>query len=432
VTQTLPHSPGVEKSVICGCLLHDDIASDAVEILTPDDFYVSAHVRIFEAIQTLSRKDAPVTLVSVASHLSDSKTLSKVGGATYLSDLIDQTPIATNIQHYAEKLIEKRALREMIMACQRGSQECFGANGNAPEVLESTKRAISEVGLNSVKEKYLTMADVTIESIDRYETLYHTKQTHGIKTGFRTIDYVTGGLSGPKLIIIAARPSVGKTAFMGNWVFNMARSGDACGVFELEMGRDELDNRWFAMMTGINSAKLTTGNGLTKDDWQTVTRAAERKHEWPVMIDDTGGLTTAQIRRRAKHMVKDGAKIIFIDQLSKIGGNRNMSNWERNTTHVEDLGFLKKELGVPIVLLAQLNRNAEGKTNPSMSDLKSTGQLEEEADMVILGNRPYIYTKKEDDEHIAFWDIAKNRGGPTYKIDMRWDGRTTRFYEIEK
>ena len=151
---------------------------------------------------------------------------------------------------------------------------------------------------------------------------------------------LTGGLRGPKLIIIAARPAVGKTAFMCNLVQNMAGNGTTCGVFELEMGRDELDDRWFAAMTGINSFKLTTGRGFTEDDWTKITDCAGRKSDWPVMVDDTGGLTIAQLKRRAKKMKRDGAEIIFIDQLSKIAGNRNLSSYERNTAHVEELGFV--------------------------------------------------------------------------------------------
>jgi replicative DNA helicase len=215
---------------------------------------------------------------------------------------------------------------------------------------------------------------------------------------------------------------------------NMASRGHCVGVFELEMSRDELDDRWFSMMTGINSAKLATGHGLSADEWEKITRAAEQKHEWNMLIDDTGGLTIEQLRRRAKRMVRDGAEIIFIDQLSKIAGNRKLSSYERNTLHVEEIGWLKKELGIPIVLLCQLNRQLEMRTvkYPVLSDLKLTGQIEEEADMVFLGHREYPYTRNDADLHTAVWDLAKNRGGPTYRFEMRWEPRLTTFYEIER
>lgn len=428
-----PQSIEIEQSVLSSCLLYQDIARDAAEMLIDDDFYRTAHKKIFQAVKAVLADGGAPNIISVSESMRAKKILAESGGATYLASLLN-VPVVGNISHYADKLREKRALREMIIACQSAIQECFSANGNAQEAIEGARRSVSSVGMDSCGPAYCKMADLTVQSIERYEEMSRLQRPPGIMTGFPTIDYLTGGFRGPRLIIIAARPSVGKTAMMCNMVAHMARSGVTCGIFELEMPKEEIDDRWMSQLTGINSVRLATGHNITEGEWRMITDRAAQKSEWPVMIDDSGGLTAAEIKRRAKQMHRDGAEIIFIDQLSKIRGDYRKSDWEVNTQHVQELDWLKKELGIPIVLLAQINRSANENSvkRPMLHHLKSTGRLEEDADIVLIGHRDYVYTKADADEHTAVWDLAKHRGGPTRFIEMFWDGKLTKFYEMER
>ena len=424
-----PHNIEVEQGILSSCLLYPDMASDSVDLLSPDDFYRTDHQRIFRTVSELVKSKTPVSLLSVQSAMPEK------GMAHYLASLLD-IPVVTDVRHFSEKLKEKRALRDLITECQKTISRCYGANGTGEDVIEECKRAISGVGVGAVGKTFTDMSDLTELSVERYEQLSKQKTQFGIMTGYPTLDKITGGLGGPLLVIIAARPSVGKTAFMCNLIANMAKAGTEIGVFELEMSKEALDNRWFAMLTGINSAKLKTGKGLGRDDWDSIVNAAGKKYDWQVMVDDSGGLTTEQIRRRAKAMVRAGAEIIFIDQLSQIRAGKGSGDYETNTNNVQELNFLKKELGIPIILLCQINRKVTDSADkkPQMHHLKSTGRIEEDADMVLLGHRASLYATTEEQRvalaHEASWDIAKHRDGPTWFIPMRWDGRTTRFYEL--
>lgn len=422
-----PQAIEIEQSIICSMIMDNECAAEACEFLTADDFYRTDHRKAFEAIAELVKAGKPVELATV-------HEMSKVS-AVYLATIINTVPVSVSVEHHAEIIGKKRQLRELMNVCLNAITALQGADHNGDEVIEKIKRQVSDIGCDPQKPVYLRMDKITEESVDRYEEIQQAKTVPGIKTGFRQIDYITGGFIGAKLIVIAARPGIGKTAFMGSLAMNMAKAGRSIGIFELEMSRQELDDRWFSMLTGINSAKLTTGNGLWHGDWLKITAAAESKHSWNVFVDDKGGLTIEQIRSRAKKMVRDGAEIIFIDQLSKIGGNRKLSSYERNTAHVEELGWLKKDLGIPVVVLCQLNRQLEmrGDKYPQLSDLKLTGQIEEEADMVFLGHRPAVYMENPtpEDQARAIWDLQKNRSGPTYKFQVHWEPRLTRFFDIE-
>jgi replicative DNA helicase len=251
----------------------------------------------------------------------------------------------------------------------------------------------------------------------------------GIKTGFRSIDSLTGGFWGALFIIIAARPGIGKTAFMLNMAKNMASCGHRVGIFSIEMDKESLIDRQIASLSGINSIRLRTGR-IGTEDWKAINQAAEKIYNLPIVIDDTGGLTIQELKRRARLMAKKGAEIIFIDQLSKIRGGTGQSDWEKRSCVVNELAEFKKELRIPIVLLAQINRKAEDTRKPSLNHLKSTGSLEEDCDLCLIGHRDFPYTRKPEDETKANWELAKNRNGATTDIPMQWDGKTTTFYEV--
>ena len=429
--QIPPQMPEIEESILSGCLLFPEQAAETVELLQPADFYRGEHQKIFQTVVDLSKKGEPVDLLTVTSTLTG-----KIENIAFKLARITEQPIPINTELYAKKIINCRQLRDMQATFSDAINSCYDQNINYDEILSGVNRKLNEIDGGGSNDSFTTMRELTEQSSDRYEAIRNGDAELGIMTGYPTIDRLTGGLKGSKLIIIAARPGIGKTAFMCNWISNMASRGTMCGVFSIEMDKEELDDRWNASEAGINSAIFHAGEKLDGETWKKLTSVFTRKYNWPVLIDDTGGLKINELKRRARRMVRMGAKIIFIDQLSEIRPARDMKGkapWEINTHIVEELGFLKKELKIPIVLLAQLNRELEKRANrkPILSDLKLTGMLEEKADMVLLGYRRFPYTKRAEDENHAEWELAKHRGGATWNASMYWQPKFTRFVELD-
>ena len=420
-----PQNIEMEESVLAGCLLYPSFLEDVVDNLLPEHFYKSAHSKIFSAIVQQIKQKKPVDLAVISTVLREGGLLDEIGGATYLAKLSD-APIPSNMEYACEKLREVATLRKTIAICYKTIESCFD-NNNPKEIIDNIQRDILNIDNFSI-DNFVTMKELTPQSIDRYENAGKNGD-YKIKTGFYEFDTLIGGLSGSKLIIIAGRPRMGKTAIMLNMAQYMAQRGDMVGVFEIEMDKEDLDDRIMAGLTGVNTLKLQSGKYLGAADWEKITEAASVKYNLPIIIDDTGGLKIQELKRRSRKMKKLGCKIIFIDQLSKIIGDRRKSKFEEATQIVEELGHLKKELRIPIVLLAQISRQAITRTGkrPMLEDLKNTGQLEEEGDIVILLHRPFVYTKDPDDEGKALFDVAKARGAPERTINLHWDGKTTTF-----
>ena len=426
-SRVLPQDIEIEQSIISGCLHEVDYLNDAVDNILPEHFHRSSHQEIFSAIIKQHKQNNPVELSLMFAVLKEAGLLDKIGGASYLTVLYD-TPVPSNMEYFCNKLKETAVLRKTIGICNKTITACF-ENNNATEIIDNIQKEILGADDFSV-DNFVTMKDLTPQSIDRYEKAGKGEGDYKIKTGFHEFDsLIGGGLSGSRLIIIAGRPRMGKTSLMLNMSQNMAQRGDMVGIFEIEMDKEDIDDRIMASLTGINMLKLRTGKFLSAKDWQKINEAAEKKYELPIVIDDTGGLKISELKRRSRKMKKMGCKIIFIDQLSKIIGNRGKPKFEEVSEIVDEISHLKKELRIPIVLLAQINRQAITRIGkrPMLEDLKSTGQLEEDADIVILLHRPFVYTKNPDDEDHALFDVAKVKDGSEREINLRWDGKTTSF-----
>lgn len=419
---------GAEESLLSACLIFPKMRIEILELLETHDFYKPLHQSVFLAIVELEKAGEPVDLVTVAAKLQDTP-----GIATSLS-YITEYPIPVDVRYYAQQVINCRKLRDVQAIVSKAMNSCFNPLIDCSELVDSISKQLAEICGARFEGKFTTMRQLTERSAERYEKIKSGGEPDGAMTGFPTLDRLTGGLKGAQLVIIAARPGMGKTALACNMVANMAKRFTKSGVFSLEMDADELDDRWNASESGINGSTLKHGGHIGKAEWDRLADIFEMKYHWPVIIDDTGGLTIGEIKRRARDMKRQGAKIIFIDQLSQIRAGKDMlrkAPWEINTIHVEELAFLKKELRIPVVLLAQLNRELEKRADkkPMLSDLKNTGMLEEAADIVLLGYRLYPYTKRPEDEAHAEWEIAKHRGGPTWNIHMQWQSKFTRFVE---
>ncbi len=427
----LPNSVEIENSLLVALLVDSRGSADAFDQVSPEDFYSKPNRLIFDACRTLHEKGTTVDLPTVVEELQSSGKLGEIGGAYHIARITDENPAAIDVEHACRIIREQSILRDLIDKAYQTIRSCHAANGNVVQIIDQTQRAFFSVG-NPGESSFISMRELQHQSIDRYERLCNGKQAPTLLTGFSELDTITGGLSGAKFIILAARTRIGKTAMMLCMARNMAINNFMVGIFSIEMEASELDDRFMAMESGINTLRLTTGKGPNKEDWPKIMVAASRKSQWPILIDETGGLSVMELSRRARQMKKAGCQIIFIDQFSKIKPDSRKSRFEAKSEIVEALGDLKKELRIPIVLLAQINRNVEarGIKKPTLGDLKDTGQLEEEADIVLLLDRPEIYDPRPENKDMAILEIAKHRGGPCIEIKLQWAPKRTLFHDI--
>lgn len=427
-----PQNIEIESAILAGCILFRETRQDALLYVSEDDFYKRGHKQIYQAISEMSEAGTEIDLISLTDHLRNAGTLADIGGAYYLSQ-ITEYPVPNDVKAYADKLKKYAQVRKIIEVCGTTMGKCYDQSmDNLDELINDFQRDALLAG-QGLLAPWKPMNEIMLDALERYEDLNTGAAAKAVPTGYPRMDKLFGGgFRGSKLIIIAARPGVGKTALATNMIMRQASRGYCAGFFSLEMDQTEIVDRWVSADARVNTMRLCSEPGPDKHEWSRIARATDRQGMWPVFLDDTGGLKIGELKRRARQMVRAGAQIIFIDQLSKIGGKRNISRFDRNSEHVEELAFLKKELRIPIVLLAQLNRDLEKRDNkkPRLSDLKNTGQLEEDADIVLLGFRPALYDENAD-EGLAEWEIAKNRQGATYNVQMVWQPTFVRFDELE-
>ena len=424
-----PQSLESEDSILCSCILNPEHLETALTKLSPEDFYRSAHQKIFSAMISLHQEKSPVDMNTLVVKMRDNLYLEECGGASYIASLTE-IPMAVNVGHYCDIIKQRATMRRLIAA---GNEICgLGFDSTSETLAEDVDKAhalITDIALDATETKYVTAEELMLQTTDRYEGMNSGANKDGIKTGFFEIDLLTGGFRRSRLIVIAARPRMGKTALMLNMAANMCKAGHRVGIFSIEMDKEELSDRMVSSETGINSVRLSMGNGPNVDEWEKILEAQAKISRFKMRIDDTGGIPIKELKARIRGMKKEGAEIVFIDQLSKIRATGNGGRFEQATEIVEELAWLKKELRMPIVLLAQINRKAEERVNrkPTLADLKNTGQIEEDADIVLLGNRAYEYTKDPKDELEATWELAKHRGGPCRNIHLKWYAKITTF-----
>ena len=426
---TLPHNLEAEKTVISAILQYPEIVPELVDMIEPGDFYNPKHRIIFQGVCDLVSRKEPVDFATIA----DTVDIKLPSVGSYLSEIADKAP-TSQVQNHVRLVLEHSALRQAISLCNKSVSDLYNCNGNASDVIDEIQTRILQLGVRGTKQQYETMRELMHQTIDRYKSLREGKE-RGIKTGFFLLDQATGGFRGSQFIVIAGRPGMGKSSLVLNMADYCGQCAIPCGIFSLEMDKEEWNDRHITLKTGISTSRLNKDGGADARDWQSIMNAASVIAKYPIMLDDNGGLTVAEIKRRARLMVKNGARIIFIDQLSKIRG-RGKDRFEKAANVVNELSTFPKEVRIPIVLLAQINREAEkrggqGVTRwthkPTVSMLKDTGTLEEDADIVLLVYRPYVYTKARDDDGFANVEIAKHRGGPTLDIELKWDGRRMAF-----
>ena len=432
-----PQNLEAEESVLSAILLDNSTLLDVLETLESEDFYRSAHAKMFTAITELFAKNEPVDLVTLANILKEKGLLEEIGGATYLAKLVDTAPLAVNAQHYARIIRDKAALRKLIEHSNAITARCFEDSGDVDDVIDFAEKAVFEIAGNKNKKSFYPLSQIIGHSIDALEERQGNKTlVTGVSTGFSRLDNLTSGFQGSDLIILAARPSMGKTALALNIARNAAIDANTpVAVFSIEMSKEQLSMRLLCAEARIDSSRLRSGF-FSREDWVSLTNAAEVLSDADIYIDDSPDLTAMSIRAKARRLKMDkNLGLVIIDYLQLMKGR---SSAERRDLEISEISrglkALAKELDIPVLALSQLNRKLEERHDkrPQLSDLRESGALEQDADVVAFIYRDEVYNKDENNPNkgIAELLLKKQRNGPTGEVKLAFISTYTRFEDL--
>jgi replicative DNA helicase len=434
--RTPPQDLMAEQSVLGAMLMSKDAIADVVEVLRGPDFYRPAHELVYDAVLDLYGRGEPADAITVAAELTRRGEIARVGGAPYLHDLLASVSIAANAGYYAEIVREKAILRRLVDASIRIGQMSYAAEGDVDEIVDRAQAEVYSVTDKRTSEDYKALSELMQPTMDEIEAIgSRGGQLAGVPTGFADLDELTNGLHPGQMVIVAARPGLGKST-LG---LDLARAasikhGLTSAIFSLEMSQIEIVMRLLSAEASIPLNHIRNGK-MNDDDWQRMAKKMGEVAEAPLFIDDSPNLTMMEIRAKARRLrQRHELKIIIIDYLQLLTSGKKVESRQVEVSEFSrQLKLLAKELEVPVIALAQLNRGPEtrgGDKKPMLSDLRESGSLEQDADMVILLNRPDIYDKESERAGEADFDVAKHRNGPTKTITVAFQGHYSRFIDM--
>ncbi|MDM5201566.1 replicative DNA helicase [Fictibacillus enclensis] len=433
-----PQNIEAEQAVLGAIFLEPEALVTASEILIPEDFYRASHQRIYQVMLDLSEKGEPVDLVTATAALADRKLLDEIGGVSYLSDLASSSPTAANIDYYSQIVEEKSLLRRLIRAATEIAANGYAREEEVEAVLNEAEKTILEVANRKNGGAFISIKDVLVAAYDNIEQLHNRKgDITGIPTGFNDLDRMTAGFQRNDLIIVAARPSVGKTAFALNIAQNVAtKTEENVAIFSLEMGAEQLVMRMLCAEGNIDAQRLRTGS-LLPEDWQKLTMAMGSLSAAGIFIDDTPGVRIGDIRSKCRRLKQEkGLGMILIDYLQLIQGNgRAGENRQQEVSEISrSLKALARELQVPVIALSQLSRGVESRQDkrPMMSDIRESGSIEQDADIVAFLYRDDYYDKESESKNIIEIIIAKQRNGPTGTVELAFVKEYNKFVNLDR
>ena len=433
-----PQNLEAEQSILGGILLNNQALNNVLEVLTLKDFYSEAHRKIFASILDLSERNEPSDLITLSDVLRDKAQLDQVGGIAYLSSLVDNVPSAANIAYYSKIVRQKAILRGLIGTATEILNKSYGLGSDIDHVLDEAEHAIFEIAQNKIKPAFFPLKEIIKESFKTIEKLFEKKELiTGVPTGFDKLDEITSGLQNSDLIVIAGRPSMGKTAFALNIAQHAAiQEGVAVAVFSLEMAKEQLALRMLSSEARVDSQRLRKGF-LGETDWPKLTMAAGSLSDALIFIDDTPAITALEMKAKARRLkAEHGLGLVILDYLQLMkGGDSARDNREQEISEISrSLKALAKELHIPVIALSQLNRKVEDRTNrrPQMADLRESGAIEQDADVIIFLYRDEVYNKSEDNpkKGLAEVIIGKQRNGPVGTVKVAFQERYTRFENL--
>ena len=432
VTRIPPNDLQAEQAILSCMLIDRDALSASCERLRGDDFYRPSHKEIFEAMYALYSTNIPVDAVTLSDKLTEMGVFEQTGGLAYISELAGQFYLSGNIRHYAEIVIEKSLFRRLIKAASEIAAQSYEAAEEADVIIDRAEKAILGIAASRTGREFTHIREVLVKSVERIEWLYKTKgKITGVPTGFIDFDNKTTGLQPSDLILIASRPSMGKSALALNIAHNAAvHHNITTAVFSLEMSKEQVVNRILCSESLVDSNKLRTGS-LEPDDWSSIARALQPLSEAPIYIDDTPGITAVELRSKCRKLkAEKNLGLIVVDYLQLMSGTgRNDSRQNEISEISRSLKALAREMDAPVLALSQLSRACEARADkrPMLSDLRESGAIEQDADVVSFIYRDEYYNKETDKKNLAELNIAKQRNGPTGTVELIYLGHYTKF-----
>ena len=437
IKRVLPHSVEAEQSVIGSMIMDRDAIMTASEVITSEDFYQSQYGVLFDAMLELYNEGKPVDLVTLQERLREKDVPPEISSLEFVRDLLDAVPTSANVRHYATIVQEKSMLRKLIKVNEDIANTCYLAREKTEDILEETEKKIFDLLQYRSTGDFVPIKQVVLNALDKIEKASKNKGTvTGIPTGFIDLDYKTSGFQPSDLILIAARPSMGKTAFVLNVAQHMAfKEGKTVAIFSLEMSKEQLVNRLFSLESKVDSQALRTGN-LTDEDWAKLIEGAAVVGKSNLIIDDTPGISIAELRSKCrKFKLEHDLGIIIIDYLQLMSGGKHSESRPQEISEISrSLKAVARELNVPVVALSQLSRAVEQRPDhrPMLSDLRESGAIEQDADVVMFLYRDDYYNKDTDKKNIAEVIIAKQRNGPIGTVELVWLPNYTKFANMKK
>jgi replicative DNA helicase len=432
-----PQHIEAEQSILGGILIENDTINRVTEILDADDFYRDAHRKIFNALINLSERDEPADLITLTNELRKIDQLDSIGGASYLASLIDSVPTAANIEYYAKIVKEKAILRKLIQTSTEIVTQSYEDRGDVEGFLDEAERAIFEISEKRVRPSFYSIREIVKDSFTTIERLFKKKElVTGVPSGFKELDRMTAGFQPSDLIIIAGRPSMGKTAFCLDVAEYAAIDNKIpVAIFSLEMSKEQLVIRMLCSQAHVEGTRLRTGY-LNESDWPKLTIAAGNLSEAPIYIDDTAALSALELRAKARRLKADrGLGMVIVDYLQLMKGRARVESRQQEISEISrSLKALAKELNIPVIAVSQLSRKTEERTGnrPQLSDLRESGAIEQDADLILFIYRDEVYNRSEDNPNRGKAEviIGKQRNGPIGKIDLAFLDKFTTFKDL--
>ena len=433
-----PHSAEAEQAVLGAMLMNKEAISMASEIITGEDFYQTAYGILFDCIVEMFQQGKPVDLITLQDYLKEKDVPPEISNMEFARDLLMQAQTSANADTYAKIVREKSVMRRLIKVNEETANTCYQQNKPLDEILEDAQKKVFELAETGNSEEYVPIRQVVLNALDVIERASKTKGTvTGIPTGFIDLDYKLSGLQRSDLVLIAARPSMGKTAFVLNIAQYVAfRQNLAVAIFSLEMSKEQLVNRMFSLESRVDAQKLRSGN-LTDADWEMLIEGAGNVGRSKLIIDDTPGISISELRSKCrKYKLEHDLKLIIIDYLQLMSGSgRHSESRQQEISDISrSLKALARELNVPVVALSQLSRAVEQRPDhrPMLSDLRESGAIEQDADVVMFIYRDDYYNKDSEMKGISEIIVAKQRNGPIGTVNLVWLPQYTRFANMEK
>ncbi|MBP3339503.1 MAG: replicative DNA helicase [Lachnospiraceae bacterium] len=438
IKRVMPHSTDAEKSVIGAMLIDSEAVLTVSEILVPDDFYGKQYGILFDAMVSLYMEGKPIDLVMLENKLKEMNVAPELSSIDVAKDIFNQVFTSANVKHYANIVKEKSILRRIIKTNEEIANRCYLQKDTLDDILNLTEKKIFNIMQTQGGGDYVPVKQIVINVLENIEKATKTKgNVTGIPTGFRDLDYQTSGMQPSDLVLIAARPSMGKTAFVLNLAEHMAfKKKVTVAIFSLEMSKEQLINRILSIESRVSSQSLRTGN-LEDDDWDKVIEAAQYISNSKLIVDDTPSISIQELRSKCrKYKLEHNLGIIIIDylQLMSAGDNSSDSRQQQISDISRSLKALARELNVPVIALSQLSRAVEQRPDhrPMLSDLRESGAIEQDADVVMFLYRDYYYDKQTENPDVAEVIIAKQRNGPVGTVYLKWIAELTKFGNLEK